>query len=118
MDSPPENKKPWMAGFVVHATRGVIRDQKGRRNMMFVSLLIALLLLFCGSTFLYPLLRPHPLWFVLYWCACAWLTTLAVLLALFDLLMTRAEARAAEKMLRSQFVDSPTQDSQSDVPRK
>ena len=98
MSSAPEEKKLRWASFVIHATRGVIRDQHTRRMTMFVSLLVALLLLGAGATFLHPMLIPHPVWFILYWLACAWLTMLAVLLALFDLLMTRMQARAAEKM--------------------
>lgn len=85
---------------------------------MFASVLVAVVLLFCGSTFLHPLLRPHPVWFVLYWLACAWMTVLAVLLAVFDMLMTRMQARAAERMLRDNLRDAGTQDSQSENERE
>ena len=99
--------------FVIHATRGLIRDHKTRRKTMFATVLAAGGLLFSGSTFLRPVLDPrvHPCWFVLFWFACAWITLLAALLAVFDMLLVRAQARAAEKLLRkeiSQTPDSPS----------
>jgi len=68
---------------------------------MFITLVIAMLMLFFGITFLQSLLSPreHPGWFVLFWVACAWLTLTALLLAFFDLLMLRAQGRAARKIL-------------------
>jgi drug/metabolite transporter (DMT)-like permease len=91
-----------LGSFATHAARGLIRDQNTRRWTMFVTLLVAMLMLFAGSTFLEPLLRPHehPGWFIFFWLACAWLTLTALLLALFDLLMVRAQSRAAKRQLR------------------
>ena len=68
---------------------------------MFVLLAAALLLMVCGSTFLQGILDPreHPVSFILYWMLCAWITLTAILLAIFDLLMTRAEARKARRSL-------------------
>jgi len=59
-----------------------------------------------GSTILRDFLDPrqHTLAFVIFWFACAWLTVLALLLALFDLLIIRAEARKARKVLSEQAV--------------
>jgi hypothetical protein len=104
----PEEKPLRTASFVVHATRGVIRDQTTRRKTMFVLLVIALVLLFVGSTFLSSILNPreHPVWFTLYWFACGWLTFTAMLLALFDLLIVRAQARKAERLLRSELPET------------
>ena len=69
---------------------------------MFITLVVAMFMLFFGTTFLQPLLSPreHPGWFLLFWLACAWLTLTALLLALFDLLMLRAQDRATRKILR------------------
>jgi hypothetical protein len=90
-----------IVSFAIHSARGVIRDQSTRRRVMFITLVIAMLMLFSGTTFLQPLLTPreHPGWFLLFWLACAWLTLTAILLALFDLLMLRAQDRAARKIL-------------------
>jgi len=72
---------------------------------MFTTLVMAMLMLFFGTTFLQTLLSPreHPGWFILFWVACAWLTLTAFLLALFDLLMMRAQDRTARKIFREKL---------------
>jgi hypothetical protein len=99
--------------FVIHATRGLIRDPNARRKTMFIVVLIALVLLFSGSTCLESALNPHehPIWFILFWLICAWLALTALLLAVFDMLMVRAAARKAERILRSQLPQTETPDS-------
>jgi biotin transporter BioY len=90
------------ASFIVRATRGVIRDQTTRRNTMFILLLAALALLFSGTTFLQTTLNPRerPIWFILFWIICGWLTVTALLLAIFDLLIVKIESRRAQRVLR------------------
>jgi hypothetical protein len=75
---------------------------------MFVLLVVALLLLVSGSTFLQSTLNPreHPAWFMLYWLMCAWLTLTAMLLAIFDLLTLRLEARMARRASRAEIGDA------------
>jgi len=99
--------------FVIHATRGVIRDHNVRRKTMFVLVVIALVLLLAGSTILQPVLNPHehPVWFILFWLICAWVAVTAMLLAIFDLLMVKSEARKAERILREKFAPLQTPDS-------
>jgi hypothetical protein len=94
-----------MVPFTVHATRGLLRDQRSRRKTMTISLVIAVVLLVAGLTVLRPWLDPHehPWRFLLYWLACAWEIVLVLLLALFDLLLVRAQTRAAKKLLEEQF---------------
>ena len=72
---------------------------------MFVVLIIAMVLLFAGTTILQPFLSPreHPGWFIFFWVACAWLTFLALLLAVFDLLTVKMQARGARKVLRGKL---------------
>jgi protein-S-isoprenylcysteine O-methyltransferase Ste14 len=84
-----------------------------RRKTMFVMLVIALVLLFCGSTFLQSALNPrdHPGWFILFWVACAWLTLTALLLSVFDLLMLAIEARKAQRTLDKKLSQTATPDS-------
>jgi len=64
---------------------------------MFILLLVALALLFSGTTFLKTTLNPreHPIWFILFWIVCGWLTVTALLLAVFDLLIVKLELRRA-----------------------
>ena len=80
---------------------------------MFVVLVVALVLLFSGSTFLRSLLNPHehPVWFIFYWLVCAWLTVSAMLLALFDVLVVRAQIRSAAKSLRNKLPETESPDS-------
>jgi RsiW-degrading membrane proteinase PrsW (M82 family) len=112
MNEPPE-KTLRTVSFVTHATRGLIRDQTMRRKTMFVLLVIALVLLFSGSTFLAPTITPreHPIWFILFWFVCGWLTLTAMLLAFFDLLMVRLQARKTQRMLREDFSQRENPDS-------
>jgi len=94
-----------IVSFAIHSARGVIRDQSMRRRVMFIAIVVAMLMLFFGTTFLQPLLSPreHPGWFLLFWLACAWLTLTALLLALFDLLMLRTQDRTTRKSLREKL---------------
>ena len=72
---------------------------------MFSTVAVAVLILIAGTTFLQDLLNPreHAIRFILYWLTCAWFTVAALLLALFDALMVRAQARAARKMLGKEY---------------
>jgi hypothetical protein len=103
-DRPPE-KRLRVAPFAIHATRGLLRDQKSRRRTMAVSIAVALSLLVTGLTVFRSWLNPHehPWRFIFFWLACAWETVLAILLALFDVLLMRAQERAARKALREQM---------------
>ncbi len=107
-EPPPPQKKLRSASFAVHATRGVLRDQTMRRKAMFAITLVAVVLLFCGATFLAPALDPHarPGWFLFYWAVCAWITMTAVLLAIFDLLVVRAQGRAARRTLAQKYAEA------------
>ncbi|MGZ4982553.1 MAG: hypothetical protein ACXWFY_01490 [Chthoniobacterales bacterium] len=89
--------------FSAQVARGLIRDPRMRRRTMFVLLLVAMLMVFLGVTFLEAPLNPreHVGWFLLFWCACAWLTITALLLAIFDMLALRREARAARSAFRA-----------------
>ena len=97
-----EPKRLRIVSFALHATRGLIRNQTMRRWVMFFTVLAGMLMLFAGTTFLQPLLSPkeNPGWFILFWIACGWLTITALLLALFDFLIVRMQARSARRELR------------------
>jgi hypothetical protein len=90
--------------FILALTIGVIRDPRTRRLTMFYSLLVALVLLFLGATFLDVPLRRHIWIFGGYWIACAWLTITAVLLAFYDMVAIRAAARQERRRLEAEYV--------------
>jgi hypothetical protein len=102
MEERPPLKPFWMVPFTIHATRGILRDQLTRRATMAVCLVVVLVMVVCGLTLFRSWLDPHehPVRFILYWLACGWQTTLVLLLALLDILVVRAQARAARKALR------------------
>ena len=104
METRPPNKSFWMVPFTIQATQGLLRDQRSRRVIMAISIGVTLILLLCGVTVLSAWLDPHehPWRFVLYWLMCGWQTLLALLLALLDILMVRAQARATRKSLREE----------------
>lgn len=101
----PDEKPLQTASFAVHATRGLIRDAGTRRKVMVFVLTTALLLIVLGSTLLQSTLNPreHPGWFISFWILCAWFTVTAILLAAFDLLMLRSEARKAQRAMREKM---------------
>lgn len=72
----------------------------------------ALLLLFCGATFLTSTLDPQtrPGWFIVYWLVCAWITFAVVLLAIFDLLLVRAEERRERRRLAEKLAETAPND--------
>src|SRR4051812_39007526 len=102
METPVAEKKLRVAPFAIHATRGILRDQRSRRKTMAVTTVVALILLVAGGTILRPWLDPHehPWRFIFYWLACVWETILVLLLALLDLLLLRAKNRAERNDLR------------------
>src|SRR5436853_7705806 len=101
----PEERRLKTTSFIVHATRGVIRDQRTRRKAMAFLLGVAVLLLISGFTFLAPVLNPHehPWLVILFWVVCVWLTFTATLVAIFALLAVRLEAKRAEQALREKL---------------
>ena len=108
METGPPNKPFWMVPFTVHATRGILRDQRARRATMAVCLVVVLIMVVCGLTVFRSWLDPHqhPVRFILYWLACGWQTTLVLLLALLDLLILRIQARDARNALRGEIEKS------------
>ncbi len=108
MENPPNGKGFWLLSFATQITRGLLRDSSARRKTMFAILGLAVFMLVAGSTFLRETLdhRVHAAWFIIFWLACGWLTATALLLALFDLLILRAQGRAARKAFREKFSES------------
>lgn len=91
--------------LILAITRGIIRDTATRRWAMFALVLVAAVMLFLGSTFLSNWLFARPILFGIFWIVCAWLTLTAIMLALFDMLMIRANARAAARRLKTEVFD-------------
>ena len=102
------------ARFIIQVCKGLIRNGRVRRTLMFYNVLVLLLLSFVGATFLWTWLQAHPLFFVGYWGLCAWLTLLAVLLALYDMATVRLEAKQARRQLEEEMLKRNHPDSTHD----
>jgi protein-S-isoprenylcysteine O-methyltransferase Ste14 len=114
MENSSKQRELEPVSFVVHATRGLIRDKNTRRKAMMILLVLALLLLISGFTFLQPALNPqeHPWRVIFFWITCVWFTFTALLLALFDLLLLRLQSRRAQDGLREKLkANTPASDS-------
>ena len=114
MSAPEKNLRK--VSFIAHATRGIIRDQATRRKTMAAVIAVAALMLIAGATVLQEMLNPreHAIRFILFWLVCAWFTITALLLALFDALMIRAQARAARKQLQQEYQRSTRSEAGTD----
>ncbi len=102
------------AQFIIQVCKGIIRTPQVRRKLMFWDVLVVLVMIFLGSTFLWPWLREHPLIFLGYWAACGWLTILAALLAVYDMAKVRLDAKRARDELKREYFRSDDSDSSHD----
>lgn len=95
-----------MLRTILLLTKGILRDQKARRSMMFWIMMSALVMLFLGSWLLSDRwAKEHPWIYIGFWAVCGWLTITGMLLALLDILALRAAQRAARRVLEKQLVD-------------
>lgn len=90
--------------FILRYTVGIIRDPHVRRTAMFYLVLIAMLLVFTGSTILDAFLQSHIYAFASFWILCAWFTIAAVLLACYDMIAIRAAARRTRRHLEKEYL--------------
>ncbi len=95
-----------LLALILSITRGIIVDQRARRNVLFYVVMGALAMLVVGTVGIGEWLLARPVLFILFWAACLWLTLLSVVMALFDMLMIRRDAREERKRLRKEIFDS------------
>jgi len=89
--------------LIIQLVKALIHDQPARRMAMFVVVVVAMVMLFAGSTFLNGWLSGNPFMFLVYWAACGWLALTAVLLALFDILMVRVQIQREKRRLKEEI---------------
>ncbi len=90
-----------LLSLVLAICKGIVRDQRVRRAVLFFVMLAAMGLLFAGIVVIDRWLMRHPLLFLVYWGACLWLTLLSILMALYDLLKLRQTARDERQHLKA-----------------
>lgn len=89
--------------LTIQITRGLIRDLRMRRLVMFFGMLADLVMLFAGAVFLDKFLLDKPWLFILYWVICGWLTLTILLLAIYDMIVMRATAIRDRRRLREEI---------------
>jgi hypothetical protein len=73
--------------------RAILRSRETRRRVIGRLLLAALAMMATGLWLVDDLLAAKPLWFLLWWGACAGITCLVMLFALYDALAVMREER-------------------------
>ena len=84
----------------------IIRHRPYRRNLLFVSTLLTLLLVFLGAAPLTETLSKSPFWFAIYWIACFFMVGFVLLLAVYDLIAIRQEHRERMHKLEQELSDA------------
>lgn len=110
--SPTEKPSPRRVGRPLAAVRGLSRalllDPHWRRTLMVYLIGAAFGMMIVGGTVGFDFLRARVPLFFGFWLACAAFTLLATLLALYDLLALRLQARRARRELRARLeVEEP-----------
>jgi hypothetical protein len=90
---------------IIAVTQGIIRDSAARRKWMTGSVVGAAAMLFIGVTALGSWLVDRPFVFFVYWFACCWLTMLAILIALYDILILRRDSMRARRDMARRIVN-------------
>ena len=90
---------PWIRRFA----RFLVMHQAARRSTMFYLLSTALGFVLVGGILFPSWLRARPMTFIFFWLTCASLTLIALVLALFDLILVRVASRVAQRALRAQY---------------
>lgn len=86
-----ERKKIWENDKAV--ARGILRDRGARRKLIFRMLMLSLALMAGGLWVVDDWLAGDPWRFLLWWAACAIITGLVMLFALYDALAVIREER-------------------------
>ncbi|MDD5349742.1 MAG: hypothetical protein PHQ12_05980 [Chthoniobacteraceae bacterium] len=90
---------PKSVSFILLVTKGILRDRMMRRRVLSWLVFAVLAVMGIGIFLLDDWLMAHPVLFLLYWGGCLWLTLTFGLLALYDLLVVRAEAARERRRL-------------------
>ena len=98
----PHKGKTALSG-IAGIVRGLLFDARQRRVIMIYVIAAAVGLTVVGGTVGFDALRANLWAFAAYWLLCGFLTLLAVLLAIYDLLLLRLLARRVQRELDAQM---------------
>ncbi len=105
MEKDPENKTEKVA-MGLAAGWVILRHRPYRRNLLFVTTLVTLLLVFVGAVPLSVALADSPFWFTLFWIAVFLLVAFVLLLAIYDLVQIRRDHRVRLNHLEQELADA------------
>ena len=71
----------------------ILHDKQARRKMLFIFSIATLLFIVLGFIFLSDFLEQHPFVFSLYWLFSLALTALMLMMATYDLLITKKDIK-------------------------
>jgi hypothetical protein len=104
-----------MLRAILLLSKGVLRDTRLRRNVMLWVMVAAMVMLFLGAWLMSDdWARKHVFLYFAYWAACGWLTLTGLLLAMFDMLVIRAAAKAMRRRIEQDIahIDAKTKEGQ------
>ena len=81
----------------------VLRDRQMRRQVMFYGMVGVVVQIAAGIAFFEDYLMERPALFALYWLSCLAGVLFLMMMALYDFLMVRQEARMRERELREEL---------------
>ena len=97
--SPRSSRKNLLA-----LARALLLDLHWRRTLMVYLIAVAFGMMLVGGTVGFDFLRARIPLFIAFWLGCAFLTLVATLLAIYDLLILRLQARRAQRELRARLL--------------
>ena len=108
-----------MFRVILLLSKSVLRDTRLRRNVMLWVMAVAMGMLFLGSWLMSDeWARKHVALYFAYWAACGWLTLTGLLLAVFDMLVIRAMAKAMRRRIEEDIAHIDAQTAHIDAKTK
>ncbi|MAS91636.1 MAG: hypothetical protein CMO55_00445 [Verrucomicrobiales bacterium] len=84
----------------------ILRHRPYRRNLLFITTLVTLALVFAGAVPLAKVLMARPMSFFLFWALCFLLAGFVLMLAVYDLLQIRREHQERMDQLEDELSEA------------
>ena len=84
----------------------LLRHRPYRRNLLFISTLLTLILVFVGATVLRPFLATKPSGFALFWIGVFLMASFVLLLAIYDLVRIRQDHKRRIDELENELAEA------------
>lgn len=104
------NEKGGLVQMCLGLATLLLRDRQLRRQVMFYGMVGLVVQIAAGIAFFEAYLTERPLLFGLYWLSCLAAVLFMMMMALYDFLMVRQEARLKERALEEELRRSMEED--------